>query len=546
MSPSWTRLTPIAAAALLLVFAALALTSMRQKSATWDETHYLGVGAWLLHERSWDVPSARLHPPLSFYLNSLTLLADGVDVSEFQRGPAARYGRGIARGRRLLATSEHGAEGLLFRARLPTVVLGVLLGWTVFLWTRDLYGAEGALLSVFLFAFSPNLLAHTRLITPDLAVTAFGFAAFHQLWRGLRAGSRYALGLAGVFLGLALLSKFSALLLLPLVLAVGFAVEAPRVAALRLAAVFALAGGVLTLGYGPHVEEFVHGLQSQLALATSGREPSFLNGAVSNRGWWHYYLVALAIKLPLPLLLLLAARAAMPRRAPGPGWRDTLFLLAPVAAYLGFFSAFGAVNNGLRYVLPILPFLLVWVGRLPAALVWTPPPWRGVGVACLVLACAWTAFGTWRLHPHPLAHFNELVGGPANGHRHLLDSNLDWGQDLPGLAAWQEEKDVAQVALCYFGTADPAQHGVRYRAVPGCSAGPGARPAREIAPGDWVAISATHLQPLFADLGPLAAHYRAREPAARIGYSIHLYRADRAERLGRPGVGPATGELPHP
>lgn len=103
---------------------------MRQRSATWDETHYLGVGAYLLHEGRWDVPSARLHPPLSFYLNSLPILLEGTGVSGFVVGDVARYRLGFSRGRDLLASSRHGPEGLLFRSRLPTVLVaaGGLLG----------------------------------------------------------------------------------------------------------------------------------------------------------------------------------------------------------------------------------------------------------------------------------------------------------------------------------------------------------------------------------------------------------------------------------
>lgn len=523
-----------AAPALLALFVALALASMREKSATWDETHYLGLGAYLLQEGRWDVPSARLHPPLPFYLNSLPLLFEGTDVSHFERGEVARYGIGIARGRELLATSRHGPAGLLFLARLPTVLVGALLGWFVFRWARDLYGSTGGLLSLFLYALSPNLLAHTRLMTADLCLTAFGFIGFYCWWRGLRSGAGRSLAAAGVFLGLALLSKYSALLWLPLFLVVAVPETPPRALVRRLAGVFGIAILVLLVGYGLQIEEFVRGLQAQLGLVSSGREPSFLNGEISREGWWHYYLFALLVKLPLPTLLLLGARALPRPRAPGAGWRDTLFLLAPVGVFLAGFSLLARVNNGLRYVLPILPFLLVWIGgvatRLPAA----PGRRRTGGVLVLTLLLAWYAGGSLAIHPHYLAHFNGLVGGPKHGWRHLVDSNLDWGQDLPGLAAWLEEHGQGPVKLCYFGTADPAQYGIAYIPLPGCPAGRGQLPARELHQGELVAISATHLWPLFADLGELAAHFRGQQPVARIGYSIHVYRSEVDRRLGPP------------
>ncbi len=547
MSPSLTRISGIAAipgvaaTLLLTLFVALALTSMRQKSATWDETHYLGIGAYLLQEGRWDVPSARLHPPLSFTLNSLPLLLEGTDVSGFETGGVAQYGVGIARGRRLLASSRHGPQGLLFLSRRPTVAVGALLGWFVFLWARALYGPAGGLLSVFLYALSPNLLAHTRLITPDLCLTAFGFIAFYHYWRGMRSGSRRSLIASGLFLGLTLLSKYSALLWPPVYLAVSLGEIPPRVLARRLAGVFAIAGGVLLVGYGLRPGEFAAGLQAQLSLVSSGGEVSFLNGEISRDGWWYYYLYALLVKLPLATLILVAVRGLMAQRGTGPGWRESLFLLAPPAVFLVAFSLLGAVNNGLRYVLPGLPFLLVWVGGVARVSSWAPVRAKRAFASLLAFLLAWYAAGSLAIHPHPLAHFNELVGGPRNGYRHLLDSNLDWGQDLPGLATYLDEHGIEQVKLCYFGTADPAQHRIDYLPLPGCTSGPGQRPARRIVKGDVLAISATHLYPLFVDLGDLAAHFRSREPIARVGYSILVYRSDIDRRLPpRRGARPAA------
>ncbi len=96
----------------------------------------------------------------------------------------------------------------------------------------------------------------------------------------------------------------------------------------------------------------------------------------------------------------------------------------------------------------------------------------------------WYAAGTLRNHPHHLAYFNEIAGGPANGYRHLVDSNLDWGQDLKRLAAWATRAGSPPLKLSYFGSADPAYYGLVSEALPGYTSPHAPRVTREIAPGD--------------------------------------------------------------
>ena len=74
----------------------------------------------------------------------------------------------------------------------------------------------------------------------------------------------------------------------------------------------------------------------------------------------------------------------------------------------------------------------------------------------------WAAVEAIAIHPHFLAYFNEIVGGSANGYKHLTDSNVDWGQGLKALGESLSEKDRADgIYLCYFGTADPHAYGIR-------------------------------------------------------------------------------------
>jgi hypothetical protein len=200
------------------------------------------------------------------------------------------------------------------------------------------------------------------------------------------------------------------------------------------------------------------------------------------------------------------------------------FVWLPVAVYVGF-ALSRDLQIGHRHLLPILPFLLVAAGEAAGALLrWR----RKVGVALVGLLGAWYAAGTLHNHPHHLAYFNEAAGGPTNGWTVLVDSNLDWGQDLKRLKAWMTARGVRKIKLSYFGSADPAYHGVDCERLPGYSAPHPPRITREIRPGDVVAVSATNLQGVYLDPDdrPLMERLRRLEPVGRAGRSILVYRAD--------------------
>jgi hypothetical protein len=131
-----------------------------------------------------------------------------------------------------------------------------------------------------------------------------------------------------------------------------------------------------------------------------------------------------------------------------------------------------------------------------------------------------------RIAPHHLAYFNEFVGGPDQGYRYLSDSNLDWGQDLKGVKAYIDEKEIATIYLSYFGTASPSYYGIRYQYVP-----PGynlewPQPSDKVPESELrkiLAISVFNLQDVYHPDKPLFRWLWRREPVAKIGYSIFVY-----------------------
>jgi 4-amino-4-deoxy-L-arabinose transferase-like glycosyltransferase len=368
------------------------------------------MGDYLLKERRWDVPSSVIHPPLSYYLSSIPLLWEDLDRRVWTYPPGARAlsflgGADTGRGRALLSSPPNRDDRLLNRSRMMVVLQALLLGYAVHRFAAAMFGTAAGLLALTFFAFSPEMLSHGALITPDMTLTLFCFTTMALFHQSLVHNRRRDHVLAGISLGLALLSKFPALLLLPVEAAI-LAIVARRgqklpIRELRIS--WACASGVFLLAYGFDITPYFEGIVVQGTQA--GGHWSFLMGELSRDGWWYYVLAALMLKMPLPLLLCFAlgiwkiGTKAIRRSITV----DDLVIWLPVAAFLVFFSV-SQRSIGLRYVLPIYPFVFVLAAgavvqlRKAAYVVAVPLVWY--------VAAAATAW------PHYLAYFNELGGGP--------------------------------------------------------------------------------------------------------------------------------------
>jgi hypothetical protein len=136
----------------------------------------------------------------------------------------------------------------------------------------------------------------------------------------------------------------------------------------------------------------------------------------------------------------------------------------------------------------------------------------------------WLLVSSLKVYPDYLAFFNELAGGPANGHNVLVDSNLDWGQDLKGLRVWMSNHGLTRIQLAYFGTIDPAYYGIDANPLPG-TLPVQSRPIIENSPAPArIAISATYLQGLYLQNPDQYASFRQQKPIAIIGHSIWVFR----------------------
>lgn len=225
------------------------------------------------------------------------------------------------------------------------------------------------------------------------------------------------------------------------------------------------------------------------------------------------------MKTPVPVLVLLLAATLYYLRYRKEYWFDALFLFVPVIAlFIIFMSSNFAI--GVRYLLPVYPFIFVIIGGLLL---------YGGRVSYLFWPMAvWYIGATLFTAPHYLAYFNELIGGPGNGYNYLVDSNLDWGQDLKGLKKYMDSKGIKRISLSYFGIDSPKRYGIEYDWLPSHYLyNPTPEKALEATRNRFVAISVTNLQGVYLNPKDMYAWLRKYEPVAKIGFSIFVYDLER-------------------
>lgn len=311
--------------------------------------------------------------------------------------------------------------------------------------------------------------------------------------------------------------------------------------------------------------------------------PVYLNGVLRDESWSSYYLWALIYKVPegTGLLILGSFVALATMKRSRASWGDEIEVLTVPVAVLAIMSTATNINLGLRYVLPTFPYLFASAGKLAPWVLGLRGTRRAVATVGIAACLAATGSATAIIHPHHLAYFNWTSGGPARGSEHLIDSNLDWGQDLVGLEAWIRANVPANepIGIAYFGQVDPNLFARRGRPLNWFlpPAQPGTmwlRPASQVRDGEVLpprpglyAVSASLLRgldwrvysppersywdeerrALIPVLGPeprgywpagrgAFSYFQTLKPIGRhVGHSILLYRVtpEDARRLGR-------------
>ncbi len=512
---------------LLLFFFGRLLATAQIKSATYDEIlHVFQAALYWLNGTLYSVVQ---NPPLIHSLLGLPLaltfdplFPDGIEpISNWLRLSKSF----------MWETNEYGLQ-MLAVARLGTIWLATLLGALVYRWSGQLFSAKASgLLALLIFTFDPNILAHAHLATTDLGTAFFFTLTAYLVWRYWRADSAPSRRLylaVGIAIGLALAAKFSGLILVPAIVAIAVyrllstharAADWVR-SALEIAGWLLVAAFVFLLVYRFNWQTLSLDFTWQREHQLQGRL-GFLLGEFA-KGWWYYFPLILAIKTPLStlFLFLLSVGLFLWRRS----WQwQTLW---PLLLGAGIFAAsmLSRVNIGYRYLLPMLAPMAVFLGQLAQ-----PGYLRSrLGQVSAAAAVLLTLGVSLAAHPHYLAYFNRLAGGPDNAWRIVVDSNIDWGQDLHGLARYMDEEGYDYVNANWLGTAPLEAYGINGRTVLGW---PAAKedplydwfyPARP-APG-FYAFSVTQLQGLYLK-GDKARFdwFKQRRPLDKIGYSLFVY-----------------------
>jgi len=366
------RLTNILAGILLTFVFLVSLFSMKDDSLTMDELAHLPAGYSYLTQK--DMRLNPEHPPLIKDLAALPLLfikeiKFPSEIKDWKEDINGQWGFGNY----FLFKTGNPADKMIFWGRIPMILILILLGFYIFKWTRELFGNKVALLSLFLFSFSPTFLAHGRLVTTDVGAAAGVFIATYYFIKALQNPSKRNIVFAGISFGLAELCKFSVILLIPffaflafiwclirlgdskktlvvliLVLVIGYILiwpvyqyhvlnypperQARDTEFLLASTPFPFLRKILVWAstkpvFRPLAEYFL-GLALVFQRAAGGNTTYFL-GEISNLGWKNYFPVVYSIKEPLAfhiltLIALLYAAWSMNIRSSSPsatlGW----------------------------------------------------------------------------------------------------------------------------------------------------------------------------------------------------------------------------------
>ena len=517
-------LTAIGVARIASTYRAVAQTS--------DETPNIACGMQYLDLGRYDYGA--FHPPLARLAMAIGPYIYGARSQKlpdrWHEGNAVLYS--AARYTKTLTLARIGI--------LPFFLLATIVVW---LWGRRILGEWGGLAPVFIFTNLPPVLAHAGVATMDMAIGAGIVTALFAYTLWLEEGTLWRSVFFGIGIALAVLAKFSAVLLLPVGILTITLVNRPVRAGKRnwawIAVAFVLIWGAYRFSFGPMTEHVANDAAEQggmfakipsgiLHLVETAPVPApqildglwqvhnhmdaghtaYLLGRHSFHGWWYFFPVALAVKTPVAVLLLvLAGVFALRGETRRAAWTPAILAAAILLVNLPT-----SLNIGVRYMLPLYPFMALTAG---AGAVWMWRRQRWIAVALM----AWLTISTAAAHPDYLAYFNEFAG--SHPERILVDSDLDWGQDMNRLVLELRHRGVGYLHMACLYTGDDGRIGLPnwdslepYQPVSG-----------------WVAVSHTMVK----NYGWMVAQQKGRQdlafawldgyqPVAKVGKSILLYK----------------------
>ncbi len=523
--------------------------SVRQVSQTSDEATHLYSGYRYL--KCGDLTLSPEHPPLAKVIAAAPLLAMNFEVNcaPFKGTDLQQAFTGLT----WFYTQNWPAA--LASARMAISIFTVGLCLLVWITARRMFGIPTAIVASLLLIFEPNVLAYGSLVMTDAPVTCMLLFAVMGFYLWVRQRTILFFLLTALAMGLTLLAKDSGVVVVPILgaLAITDALAQPKGGrpkwqlALRnllaVALISVLALGIVWSGYGMRFAAYPAATQLQdprpTAPSASQRvmlelgdrhllPQAYLEGfartlAISNQGSVAFVAGKTYLHAPwfsTPLNFLIRNTAAMLAMILLAGFgiaitfrqqrRKRLFLLVPAAIYLAV-CLHASINVGVRYLLPMFPFLLIAVADGCVELA------RRVRWVSYALPCLLVLHAASSLHAYPnyLSYANDLWGGPARAYKY--EPWLDWGQ------AYSQAKDYLDrhpTENCWFITGwqwDPGFYNVPCRTF-------GNYLPHEIPPHvhGTIIVSSTLLTDVRLAEGELAAAFKNATPKDHIGGSALL------------------------
>jgi hypothetical protein len=502
--------------ALLSIMFLESFLAIGHKNLTFDDPTSISIGYYYLTTH--DPRMLVIHPPLAYMVGAFPLLFTEINYPYSFAGCKDYFP--YACSNEFIFNSSNDIGKISFLSRMPFIFVSIVMGLFTFLLARKIYGEKAGIFSLLLYVFSPNVLGFSTMVFTDFVVALFILLTIFFLRESLIKMSLANIFLTGLFLGLALTSKFISLFLLPVILILmglrlhqKFKAEniVQRKSRVRLYKKYLLiffiisivAFSVMNVVYffqfdtisnsvperftergfkqlgqnypeGTFLNELGHfviekikfplpsylgGISAQIFVGSSPLKRSYLNGELFGGGKWYYFFEELAIRLPIPLIIFFLASFLFYGKLRSKNIMNEFVVLIPLVVFFIIYLP-GSFSYHFRYLIPIFPFIFILSGRV----VNLKFKRKGVFYFILGTLTLWYVLSSLLIFPHYMSYFNEFIGGPDKGHKFILDYDL--GQDLMLLGMYVEENDIDNIQLSYHGTFDPGYYGIKFEQLP--------------------------------------------------------------------------------
>lgn len=471
----------VATVGLVLIGVGLNMIQAWQNSPTSDEPGHLasGVTQWRDGNFTYNTP----HPPLTKLLAAIPILAVPDATVRFTNDAGKKFSDLGAANDFLYRNNRSGDYGqlLVFFGRFAMILFWLALVVVTTVWARQWWGPLAGLIAAGVLVFDPNLLGHGNLINTDVPIAAGFIATIWTLDRYISKPTRKNLAIFVLIFALTQLTKFSAIILWPIVLGLGLlrVWYNPTSYSLKrwVTMTLVLIGGTAFIIWAAYGFQF-----TKVNISSSWNRPThyfkklidfpvpagnyfqglyevvkhdkfghnaFLLGDTATHGWWYYFPVALGTKVPIITLGLLLVWVVIAFRRLATKVKTIPFQafilgLPPLVFFISSLTA--DLNLGVRHIFPIWPFIALAIATL--ATISSKRWWRYTLIGSII-GLGLTAALAW---PSTISYFNAFADGTQNGYKVLQGSNLDWGQDAWRLRDFVAKENFTDYSIELFGS----------------------------------------------------------------------------------------------